>query len=386
MLPYIHSANHMKKVLFLITKSNWGGAQKYVFDLATNLPKEHYATAVASGGTGEKGGQPGLLAEKLAAQNIPFYQISSFTRDIFLLNELKAFWEVGQVLRQYKPDVLHVNSSKAAGVGGFVGRLLGVKKVIYTVHGWPFNEQRNFISKSLIYFFSWLTCFLVHEVIVINEQDFSQGKKMFLVGHKMHLIYNGLSPISFLSRSEARQKLSEITDHAFSDSDLILGSIAELHPNKNSAVLIEAVSQNPTWKLVIIGNGQEKENLERLTKKLNVSDRVFLAGFVPNASTLLHSFDAFALVSKKEGLPYAILEASLAGLPIIGSNIPGIVEIIKDDCGLITKVNNSQSVSEALEKLAVDQHLTKTLAENLQHKVQSYFSIEKMIKKNIELY
>lgn len=376
-----------KKVLYLITKSNWGGAQKYVFDLVTNLPKDQFEAAVASGGTGAKGAGVGQLANKLAEVRIPFYPIKSFTRDIFLFNELKAFWEVGQVIRKYKPDILHVNSSKAAGVGGFVGRLLGVKKIIYTVHGWPFNEQRNFISKFLIYFFSWLTCFLVHEVIVINEQDSTQGKAMFLVGKKMHLIYNGLSPIAFLSRSEAQQKLSEITSHTFSDSDLVLGSIAELHPNKGLNYLIEGVAKAPEWKLVIISDGQEKTNLKKLIQKLNISDRVFLAGFVPNASTLLKAFDASALVSLKEGHPYAVLEAGLASLPVIGSDIPGIRAIIDSpDKGILVPPANPQAITEVLNKLSNNPTFRQAQGENLQNKVQSDFSIEKMINKTVQLY
>ncbi|MCE9628391.1 MAG: glycosyltransferase [Candidatus Vogelbacteria bacterium] len=376
-----------KKVLYLITKSNWGGAQKYVFDLATNLPKDQFETAVTSGGTGAKGAEVGQLANKLAEVSLPFYPIKSFTRDIFLFNELKAFWEVGLIIKKYRPDILHVNSSKAAGVGGFVGRLIGVKKIIYTVHGWPFNEQRNFISKFLIYFFSWLTCFLVHEVIVINEKDFAQGKKMFLVGKKMHLIYNGLAPISFLSQSEARKKLREITIHNFSDSDLIVGSIAELHPNKGLNYLIEGVAQAPEWKLIIIGGGQEKTNLEKLIQKLNATDRVFLAGFVTNTSTLLKAFDASALVSLKEGHPYAVLESGLASLPVIGSDIPGIRAIIDSpDKGMLVPPANPQAITEALNKLANDPTIRQTQGENLQNKVQSDFNIEKMINSTTQLY
>jgi glycosyltransferase involved in cell wall biosynthesis len=376
-----------KKVLYLITKSNWGGAQKYVFDLATNLPKDQFETAVASGGTGAKGAEVGQLANKLAEVSLPFYPIKSFTRDIFLFNELKAFWEVGLVIKKYRPDILHVNSSKAAGVGGFVGRLIGVKKIIYTVHGWPFNEKRNFISKSLIYFFSWLTCFLVHEVIVINEKDFAQGKAMLLVSKKMDLIYNGLTAIPFLSRSEARQKLGEITGHPFSDSDLIVGSIAELHPNKGLNYLIEGVAQASEWKLIIIGGGQEKNNLEKLIQKLNVADRVFLAGFIPNTSTLLKAFDASALVSLKEGHPYAVLESGLASLPFIGSDIPGIRAIIDSpDKGILVPPANSQAITEALKKLSNNPTLRQTQGENLQTKVQSDFNIEKMINNTIQLY
>lgn len=375
-----------QKILYLITKSNYGGAQKYVFDLANNLPKDQFEVAVAAGGTGEKGAEAGLLAEKLSSHNISFYKIQAFTRDIFLTNELRTFFEIGKLMRTYRPDVLHLNSSKAAGVGGFVGRILGIRHIIYTAHGWPFNEQRPYITRLLIYFFSWLTCFLVHKVIVINQTDFEQGTRMWLVGHKMNLVYNGLSPISFLSRDQAREKLSEITKTDLPESQLLLGTIAELHPNKGLRYLIEALTQTSDWKLIIIGEGHQRAELENLIKKLNLETRVFLAGFVQDAAALLPAFDTFALVSLKEGHPYAVLEAGLASLPVIGSNIPGIRAIIdSDDQGLLVPAADSQAIATALEKLN-DKNIRESLGKKLQTKVQSEFSIEKMLEKTMGLY
>jgi glycosyltransferase involved in cell wall biosynthesis len=378
-----------KKILYLITKSNYGGAQKYVFDLATNLSRTEFEIAVAAGGTGAKGAEAGLLALKLSDHNVRFYKINSFTRDIFFINELKAFFEVGQLIRTVKPDVLHLNSSKAAGVGGFVGRILGVRNIVYTVHGWPFNEKRSAISRTLIYFFSWLTCFLVHKVIVINQTDIKQGKKMWLVSKKMQLIYNGLSPITFVSREEARKELGKITSHTFSDSDLLLGTIAELHPNKNLATLIKAVSQDLYWKLIIIGEGQDRKNLEYIIQKLDLTDRVFLSGFITDASRLLKAFDLLPLFSLKEGLPYVILEAGQAHISSVGSDIPGINTIISHTWGsevLVMDPQNTESVRKVLNKLARDKNLRQTIADNLHQKVKNEFSIEKMIQETINLY
>ncbi len=386
-------ADRKTKILYLITKSNWGGAQKHVFDLASNLPNDQFEVIVAAGGTGEKGAGSGQLVNKLQEKNIRTSIISSFTRDIFLFNELQAFWQVKKVLQRERPDVLHVNSSKAAGVGGFVGRILGVRNIIYTVHGWPFNEKRSAISRALIYFFSWLTCFLVHKVIVINQTNFEQGKRMWIVGRKMHLIYNGVAPISFLDKTEAREKLSETTSHNFSDTDLIVGTIAELHPNKNLDTLIRSITKDSPWQLLIIGDGQEKVNLQKLIQELGLENKVFLTGFLPSASTYLKAFDAFALVSKKEGLPYVILEAGHAGLPVIGSDIPGIRAIISSpDLGIITSPATPETITTALQKLT-DPTLRlhpgvegQTLGKNLQTKIQTEFSIEKMMKETKLLY
>src|SRR3989344_323690 len=99
-----------KKILFVITKSNWGGAQKYVFDLATNLPKEEFEPVVACGGGG-------MLAKRLRAEKIRVVEVPSLERDISFIKEIRAFFFLWKLFQKEKPDVVHLNSSKAAALG-----------------------------------------------------------------------------------------------------------------------------------------------------------------------------------------------------------------------------------------------------------------------------
>ena len=124
-----------KKVLFLITKSNWGGAQRYVYDLVTTLDKSQFDVVVALGGNG-------ILVEMLNHAGIRTIIIQSLARNISIKNELSFARELWNILRIEKPDVFHVNSSKAGGVGTFLGRLSRVPRIIFTAHGWAFNEDR----------------------------------------------------------------------------------------------------------------------------------------------------------------------------------------------------------------------------------------------------
>src|SRR4051812_46772141 len=96
-------ASSRKKLLFVITKANWGGAQRYVFDLATALPVETFDVQVAFG-------QKGLLAEKLAAAGVATHQIPSLGRDISVFSDIKSFFELLHMFRKEKPDIVHLNS------------------------------------------------------------------------------------------------------------------------------------------------------------------------------------------------------------------------------------------------------------------------------------
>lgn len=305
--------NSLMKILFVITKSNWGGAQRYVFDLATALPKDEFDIEVAFG-------QPGLLAEKLREASIATQPILSLTRDISLSADAKSFFELLILFRTEKPDIVHLNSSKAAGLGALAARLAGVPRIVFTAHGWPFWEQRNLVSRVLIYIFSWLTVLLAHKVIVLSDYDLKVAQKMPRVSHKAIRIYNGIDLHMPLGTGE------EIRT-AFPPGVRITGTIGELTHNKNQIALVEQAKNNPVMYVAIVGEGENRLYLERKIKEYGLEARVKLFGFMP-ASDVLRGFDVFALPSLKEGLPYVLLEARAAGLPIEANCVGGVGEIL----------------------------------------------------------
>ena len=127
-----------KKILFVITKSVWGGAQRYVFDLATNLPKDQFETAVAVGGNGP-------LVHKLTEHNIVTSDVTNFQKSVNPFKDIAVFFELLAIYKKFQPDVIHTNSSKAGGIASaaaFVYRITTRRPVrcIFTAHGWAFLE------------------------------------------------------------------------------------------------------------------------------------------------------------------------------------------------------------------------------------------------------
>ena len=301
-----------KKILYVITKSNWGGAQRYVYDLATAL-KSDFDVSVAFG-------QEGLLAKKLREVSIPIFPIKALERDISLSGDVKSFFELLRLFRVERPDIVHLNSSKAGGVGALAARLAGIPRIIFTAHGWPFWEQRNPFSRGLIYLFSWLTALLAHKVIVVSDYDLSVAKKMPFVGHKTIRIYNGIDLNPVLGSAD-------VVRHSFPSGVRITGTIGELTKNKNQVALIEQAKNNPEMHVAIVGEGEDRLYLMKKIEAYALRDRVKLFGFMP-ANEVLRGFDVFALPSIKEGLPYVLLEAKAAGLPMVANRVGGVGEIL----------------------------------------------------------
>jgi len=350
------------KVLYLITKSNWGGAQRYVYDLATHLPKA-YEGAVAVGGEG-------LLVQMLQQKDIRIIPLPEARRDIAVFKEVKLLWRLFKIVLTEKPDVLHVNSSKLAGLGAFVGWATRTH-TIFTAHGWPFNEDRPWWQKLLMYKFSWLTSVFADITITITNSDYGQGKRMWSVGSKTHLIHNAIGPIDFYNREEARKKLGLKQD------ELVIGAVGELHKNKGFIYLAEAAKLIEDAKFVVIGEGEERLTLEKTA--------LILAGQVFEGSRYLKAFDIFADPSLKAGLQYVLLEAGQARLPVVATNVGGNPDVVGQS-GILITPKNSDLITRSLKALISNQKLRKDLGSQLSDRVAKLFLFEKFLSQTYDLY
>lgn len=371
-----------EKVLYTITKSNWGGAQKYVFDIATHLPKR-LEPVVALGGKGS-------LAKKLEEKNIRLVTVESFQRDINILKEIESFFELLRIIKDEQPDIVHVNSSKAGGLGALAARLLGVRRIVFTAHGWAFKEDKNPLSQLIIKLSSWATVVLSHKAITVSEEDREQAEWMPFVQNKISTTHNGIESPIFKNKDEARDFLKQRANEKLNAGTWI-GMIAELHKNKGVGYAIEAFSKlaekNNDVVLTIIGEGEERERLESLIAKKGLNKRVFLVGDIPNAAEYLKAFDIFMLTSVKEGLPYTLLEAGLAELPVVATCVGGVPEIVDDMAsGIIIKPKSSEEIQNAVLYLMENKEKRLSFGQTLREKIERDFNLKNMLNKTVKNY
>lgn len=380
MVPYGNiTPMDRKSILYLITKGNWGGAQRYVYDLATSLPQELFSVSVAVG-EGE------ILEKKLKEAGIKTTRIESLKRDVNIFHDFAVFVSLIKLLQKERPDILHLNSSKAGALGALAGRLTGVPKIIFTGHGWAWNEERSFISKSIITFIHWITIILSHETIAVADSVQEQIGDLPFTTKKVEVIHNGIGPIKFMERNEARRNLC-INAH----EKIWIGAISELHTNKGLDYLITAFADiakgNQDVALILVGDGEEKTELMGLAEKLGVKSRTYFLGFVPDASTYLKAFDIFTLTSRTEAFPYAILEAGLAQTPIIASAVGGIPEAVKDgETGMLIKRGDIEELIQDISLFINDSTKAAECSQAMRKSVEQVFSLHTMVEKTMAVY
>ena len=377
----------MQKVLFVITKSNWGGAQRYVFDLAVNLPKDEFEVKVALGGEG-------LLKEKLQENNIQIIPIPHLQRDVNFLKELISFFSLIKIFNKEKPNIIHLNSSKVGGIGAVaaLAHKLWTKnyelKTIFTVHGWAFNEARNFKTKSAIYLSQWFTSFLCDNTIILSRHDYRQALGMPLIKqNKFSLIPLGIpeNQMEYLPKQSARKHLLP----SLVEKGMVVGTIAEFTKNKGLDFLLDALNilKQQNLHLAVIGDGEEKEKIENRVENENLKESVTTCGFVSHAAKYIKAFDIFVLPSLKEGLPYTILESMNAGVPVVASSVGGIPDLIDHEkSGFLTIPQNPESLANNLKKLVENENLRKQFARVSKTRALEKFSFRSMLERTIKLY
>lgn len=375
--------NRPKRILYVITKANWGGAQRYVFDLAKASTNAGHEVLVISGNEGP-------LTERLTEAGIKTRTIAAMKRDISVMAEIRSFKTLLRIVEEFNPDAIHGNSSKAGALAALAGRMKGVDTIVFTAHGWAFNEGRPNWQKAIIGLLHYATVLLSHKTVCVSSAIRQDAAWMPLVAKRFSVIHNGVTEGALLPREEARMRIAPDLARGFPNA-LWIGTIAELHPTKGLDTLVEAFAaiarELPSTVLVIMGDGEQWAWLEKLVQIYDLPDRVVLTGFVKDASAHLNALDVFVLPSRSEALGYALLEAGLASLPAIGTRVGGIPEVLDDGTtGLLVPPGKSILLSEALTTLANDASLRNRLGTALHDKVLIEFSTSAMTEKTLALY
>lgn len=368
-----------QKILHIITKATWGGAQVYVYDLLQEAKNRGFQAILVYGVEGE-------LKERLATYDIQTIHTPSLERNINIFGDIKTLFTLYKILRKERPDIVHIHSSKAGLIGSLAARFARIPKIIFTAHGWPHNESRPEWQKIIFRVFEWCTIFFSTKTIAVSETMHAQAPDIFL-RNKVTTIKNGVEFFSLYGKESARTTLKL----PFPPNTFVFGTIAELHKNKGLDVLIrafaQAYKQYPNIKLCIIGEGEERTSLEKMIVQEKLTSHIILLGNVQSAKEYLKAFTVFVLPSRTEALGYVLLEAGIAKIPVIASRVGGIPEIIEhQDTGLLVSKEDVREFSLALLFALTHKDDMGLYAKNLHEKVLKEYSKKDMLEKIFTLY
>ncbi len=382
-----------QKILFLVTQSKWGGAQKYVLELAKYFSAKN-EVHVAYGETNKKDKRFFELCQKYDLKTIG---IKNLVRNIDIGKDFMAILEIQKTLKQGNYNLVHLNSSKGGFVGAMAAKMYSSNpmnirlRVVYTAHGFVFNEPGPKIQQKLFKTAEMVSTSLEHLIIAVSDFDRQSAiDKKVVSSHKIFTVHNGINKndYNFLSRDEALKKLE------LNPAKKYFGTIASFYDTKGHKYLIEAIrllreNRSPllsNWQWILIGEGPNDGEIKKQIHDLGLTENIKVIAAQNKDWQYLRAFDIFVLPSVKEGLPYTILEAGLAQVPIIASKVGGVAEIIShEETGLLTTAANPLSLQKAMERMATSSLKEKLVADNYQN-ILNNFSLDKTLQKTEELY
>jgi glycosyltransferase involved in cell wall biosynthesis len=356
------------RVLHVIARLNVGGTARYITQLANELPKHGIETFVATGFV------QGAEVEDESAQSIDLIRIKSMGRSINPIKDHLARKQLEKVIAQVKPDIIHTHTFKA-------GYVIRMKKqsvpVVHTFHGHLLEDPEfsGFKSKVIVELERSLAKKAVKLVTVgrrVGEELLQQciGTKDQYVN-----IPPGVVALNITPRAQALKNLS-ITDN----DQLIVGWIARVTGVKNPMLALEVADAMPDTQFVLAGGGDMLEQV-----KAAAPSNVSVVGWA-KAEDVFGASEIILSTSENEGMPVALIEAQLAGKPVVATDVGSVSEVVLNhETGIVTN-KNAGSIALVLESLLLDKQKRTEMGTLATSRANALFSVDRMINAHIALY
>ena len=356
------------RVLHVIARLNVGGTARYITQLANELPKHGIETFVATGFV------QGEEIEDESAKSIDLIRIKSLGRSINPIKDHFARKQLDKIIAQVKPDIIHTHTFKA----GYIARM---KKqpvpVIHTFHGHLLDDPEfsGLKSKVIIKVERMLAKKSVRLVTVGRRVGDELLQQRIGIKDQYINIPPGVVALNVTPKAEALRNLS-LPD----DGKLIVGWIARVTGVKNPMLALEVADAMPDTHFVLAGGGDLLEKVQAAAPS-NTS----VVGWA-KAEDVFGASEIILSTSENEGMPVALIEAQLAGKPVVATDVGSVSEVILNhETGIVTN-KNAGSIALALETLLLDKQKRTEMGTLAKSRAKALFSVERMINAHIALY
>lgn len=347
----------MKKVAVIIPSFAVGGAEVMVSQLITHLDTSRFKVLVI------------VLYDRVST-HIQKSVDKSGVQVKYLQKrkseKLRGFWLMYHSLSEFRPDIIHTHLSFIYTVPWILTHKV---TAIHTVHCNPYEDQYKRILAYLM-----RRKKLVQ--IAISKKNAEELKEIYHT-EKIEQIPNPVDAKKFaISNRKIRKK------------GLVFLCVGRLEPVKNHKLLLESfrrlLEHYPGQKLLLVGDGSCREELEALSKQNGTEQHVIFYGSVGNVEKFYEVADVFVLCSLSEGLPMSVLEAMAAALPVISTNVGGIPDIVKKN-GVLISENDPQILAEAMEYMVSHEEERRNMGE-LGRKMVREFDIDRIVEQYEKIY
>ncbi|HEY1055450.1 MAG TPA: glycosyltransferase [Emticicia sp.] len=365
--------NHKIRILQTIRQGKIGGGETHVLDLVSTLNKDKYESIVLSF-------TEGPMVDKMKAMGVKTHVI--YTEKPF---DRSVWGKVKDILEEEKIEIVHAHGTRANSNTFSAAKKLGIP-LLYTVHGWSFHNDQNFLVKSVRTFGEKFLVKNATKTICVSNSNYEDGAKRFNMKNAT-VITNGIN----LDKFNLTQSFKDIRkEFDIKEDEVLVGFIARMTSQKDPFTLLKAIAKIPAdskLKFLIIGDGDSKEAVLKMADELGINSRVIFEKFRQDIPDVLHGIDIFCLPSLWEGLPIALLEAMAMAKAVVATAIDGTKEVIvHEKNGLLVPLMNPDELANALLRLAHDKALRDKLSKEARLTVEKDYNILRMTREVEKIY
>lgn len=376
----------MPKVLRIINRLNLGGPTYNAAYLTKHLSAE-YETMLLAGMKDDTEASSEFIVRDMGIE--PQY-IADMHRSINPLNDVKAFFEIIKIIRQYKPDIVHTHAAKSGALGRVAAFVCGVPVIVHTFHGHVFHSYFHPAkTKTFILIERFLAAISTKIVAISNLQkkELTQDFKI-CKPEKMEVIPLGFDLKRFTENQEEKRKQFR-EDYNVAEDEIAIGLVGRLVPVKNHRLFLDVINQvkSQTTKKVrffIVGDGEERNNIESYAKELGIefvtgnfkNEKAILTftSWIKNVDYVNAGLDIITLTSFNEGTPVSVIEAQASNKPVVSTMVGGIQDVvIENETALLSPSNDAKAFANNLLKLIENDNLRNNFGKKgSEHVLQQY--------------
>lgn len=381
-----------RKILHLQLLPLMSGVQRFSLLLLEGLPADEYEIYVACKPGGE-------FVDAVQNRGWNYIPLPLLRHPIGVL-DLFAFLHLILVCKKHKFDIVHTNSSKTGLLGRIAARIAGTPLIIHTNHGASFLPHQHPLIYRLYMHLDKLASHFCDYVTFVNHCERENYLRLGLVKPEQAVtIYNAIKSrgreveesgsLEVVKSGSLVVEGSRGSDTAKGQS-LTIGSTLRFSDQKNVIALTtyacKACDLNPGLRFILLGDGEHYELCKAIVASHHLTERILLPGWDSEVEPWLNLFDVFILYSRWEALPFSIIEAMHAGLPVIGSSIPSIMELVSEDVGWLVPLDDEAAFLATLQAVANDPATILKKGQKAREKVQLLCDYDTMVKAYRSLY
>jgi len=383
------SLNRKIRVAHIISRIVTGGAEENTLYTVEGLDKERYEVDLIVGDEFRED-----MLNNIKKKNFNIIRLKGLKGPLNFLYDPIVLVKLIRLLKQGHYDIVHTHTTKTGILGRIAAKVNKVPIIIHGLHGSAYGAFNSKILNWALIFFEKLTGRFTDAYVSVSEMLSKKYIEKGLGGKaKYFTVYSGMDLNKFdnvKKRIIWEEKLLELGINA---ECFIIGNVGRLEAVKGHKYLLNAlkivVEERPLIpvKLLVIGEGIERDNLENYVKKINLNNKVIFTGYRKDIEELMAIMDIFVLSSLREGLPRVLVQAAAVGVPSIAFDVDGVSEVVKDNFnGFLVKPKDVRGLADRILKYIDNRNLIKLHGEKGKEFVKGKWSIKDMVDKIDNIY